>query len=376
MDYNLTKLYEKVYKGGNQPKTSITDIYKLVVERSKAEFKRDITTVDPRVKPGKDKSGVVRLQPITKDYSIEDFKNSIQKIDLNIIGEIGKGEAESASGKYPTYKLQDKDGVVFFVVLGGGSFGNKGMAYERQTVSEIDSAIQNNTPHPLLGELEKLTGTKFIGVKTGFNKLVKRKLSDRPEDVGQEIADIVLVGENGEEYFISLKDRNGKTLSNNGATGIFKNQGNEIVPGFHQVVSGLVNASKVDLNLAAQGLNAYNKNIPGGQGSPVDVTSQLTPEDKNIIMGYLSSGVDYGYIYVKNKGKNHFQIVDLATPEDVQQFIGEIRSVFIKYPFSDGKGKKRKDLSVNVITTTGKFAFQIRNASGGIIPKQINLVKT
>jgi hypothetical protein len=33
------------------------------------------------------------------------------------------------------------------------------------------------------------------------------------------------------------------------------------------------------------------------------------------------------------------------------------------------------NLSINITTDTGKFTFQIRNASGEIIPKQINLVR-
>lgn len=374
MDYNLTKLYEKVYKGGNESKTTITDTYKLVVERSKAEFKRDITAVDPRIKPGVDKRGAMRLQPTDKNFSVEDFKNALEKIDVTIEDVIPPGQNNSASGKFLTYKLKDKDGVTFFTVMGGGSFGNKGMSYERQLVDEIKNAINTATPHPLLSELEQLTGTKFINVKTGFNKLVKRKLSDRPENVGDEIADIVLVGNDGVEYFVSLKDKNGKTISNNGIVGIFKQQGDKIVPGFHQVVKKLFAAVKLDLPLAAAGLNAYKDNVEGGQQTPVDVTSYMSEADKNTVKGYLASAVDYGYLYVKNKGNNRFEIVDLATPEDVYNFIGDIQNVTIKYP-CNGEVARRKHISIVVTTTTGRFAFDVRNASGELLPKQINLVR-
>jgi hypothetical protein len=248
------------------------------------------------------------------------------------------------------------------------------MSYERQLVDEISNAISTGTPHPLLSELEQLTGTNFVEVKTGFNKLVKRKLSGAPNNVGDEIADLVLVGADGNQYFISLKDKNGKTISNNGISGIFKQVGDKIVPGFHEVVTNLFNAVKLNLNLAAEGLNAYKDNVPGGEEQPINITPMMSKQDMEVVKGYLASAVDYGYFYVKNKGKNRFEIVDLATPEDVYKFIGDITNIAIKYPFNNGVNK-RKHISIVVTTTTGKFAFDVRNASGELIPKQINLVR-
>ena len=374
MDYNLSKIYQKVYSGDHESKPTLDKTYKMVVERSKAEFKKDIVNVDPRIKPGVDKKGAMRLQPTDKNFSVEDLHKALEKIDVTIEDVIPPGQADSASSKFLTYKVKDKDGVSFFIVMGGGSFGNKGMSYERQLVEEINNAITNGEPHPLLQELEQLAGTKFIGVKTGFNKLVKRKLSDQPENVGDEIADLILVGENGSEYYISLKDKNGKTISNNGIAGIFKQQGDKIVPGFHDVVEDLFQAVKLNLNLAAEGLNAYKDNVPGGQDAPIDVTPEMSEQDKNIVRGYLASAVDYGYFYVKNKGKNRFEIVNLATPEDVYNFVGDIQNVTIKYP-CNGEKAKRKHISIVVTTTSGRFAFDVRNASGDILPKQINLVR-
>lgn len=374
MDYNLTKLYNQVYTPHTNTKTSIEKSYRVVLERSKAEFKKDIVGVDPRIKLGTDKKGAMRLQPKDKNFSPEDFTKALDKIDVSIQDVIPPSGGGSASNKFLTYKLKDKDGVTFHVVLGGGSFGNKGMSYERQLVDEIGNAITTKTTHPLLSELEQLTGTTFVDVKTGFNKLVKRKLSRQPNNVGDEIADLVLIGANGEQYFISLKDKNGKTISNNGIAGIFKQVGDKIVPGFHEIVSDLFAAVKLDLDLAAQGLNAYKDNVPGGHEQIVNVTPMMSQQDINVVKGYLASAVDYGYFYVKNKGKNRFEIVDLAIPEDVYNFIGDITNVSIKYPFSGGMNK-RKHISIVVTTTTGKFAFDVRNAAGDIIPRQINLVR-
>lgn len=377
MDYNLTNLYEQIYKSVGKPKLKITDTYKLVVERSKAEFKKDIVNVEPRLKPGVDKKGAIRLQPKEKSFDEKDFKSALSHIQVKIVDEIGAGQPESGSSKYTTYKLKDKDGTVFRVVLGGGSFSNKGMTYERQLVEELTNAIKYKQSNPLLTELEKLTGTHFVGIRTGFNKLVRRKLSGQPNDVGGEIADLILVGANGEDYFISLKDKNGKTLSNNGIAGIFRQVGDQIIPGFSQVVDTLFGAAKVDLNEAAQGLTSYLNNTAGGNPSPVDVTNSLSDQDKDVIMNYLASAIDFGYLYVKNLGKNKFKIVNLATINDVKEFIGDIQSVQIKYPYykDDTRMGKRKNLSIDIKTSKSRFSFDVRNASGDIIPKQINLVQ-
>jgi hypothetical protein len=377
MEYNLTKLYEKVYKPRDTAPQRLESTYKIVLERSKAEFKRDIINAEPRLKTGVDKKGVIRLQPSEKSFGENDFKSALSHIKVKIVDEIGAGQPESGSSKYTTYKLKDKDGTVFRVVLGGGSFSNKGMTYERQLVEELTNAIKYKQPNPLLTELEKLTGTHFVGIRTGFNKLVRRKLTGQPNDVGEEIADLILIGANGEDYFISLKDKNGKTLSNNGITGIFRQVNDQIVPGFSEVVDTLFKASKVDLNLAAQGLTSYLNNTVGGNPSPVDVTNSLTDQDKNIIMNYLASAIDFGYLYVKNLGKNKFKIVNLATIDDVKEFIGDIQSVQIKYPYykDDTRMGKRKNLSIDIKTSKSRFSFDVRNASGDIIPKQINLVQ-
>jgi len=374
---NMQKLYDQVYKDRKVSSPKLEDTYTLVVERSKAEFKKDIVNVEPRLKPGVDKKGAIRLQPKEKSFDEKDFKSALSHIQVKIVDEIGAGQPESGSSKYTTYKLKDKDGTVFRVVLGGGSFSNKGMTYERQLVEELTNAIKYKQSNPLLAELEKLTGTHFVSIRTGFNKLVRRKLSGQPNDVGEEIADLILVGANGEDYFISLKGKNGKTLSNNGIAGIFRQVGDQIVPGFSQVVDTLFGAAKVDLNEAAQGLTSYLNNTAGGNPSPVDVTNSLSDQDKDIIMNYLASAIDFGYLYVKNLGKNKFKIVNLATIDDVKEFIGDIQSVQIKYPYykDDTRMGKRKNLSIDIKTSKSRFSFDVRNASGDIIPKQINLVQ-
>ena len=73
-------------------------------------------------------------------------------------------------------------------------------------------------------------------------------------------------------------------------------------------------------------------------------------------------------------------------------FLGRIHNVKVQYPYYHGPGAREKRKSADIIITTitdtpvtepgdaaksklHTFTFQIRNASGDIIPKQINLIK-
>lgn len=340
-----------------------------------ADVTRAVVAANPKVKAGSLKRGAIRFQPTDKGYDVNDLINTFRHLKFNVDSHIiNPGQPHSGSSKFPTYKVT-KDGKDFYIVLGGSSFGNKGMTFERQVLDELKNAVESGQPDPLLDKLSQLSGQKFVGVETGFNRAVRRQLSDHPNNMGSEISDVTLVDSKGGKHFISLKNKEGKTISNNGIAGIFKLQGDKVVPGHNEIVDKLIQASKVDLKVAAQGLNDYKNNTPSKHPSNVDVTSNLSKGDKQTILNYIASAIDYGYFYVKSKGNNNYEIVDLATPQDVYEFIGAIKSVNILYPFFNTNGK-RKHVAIVVNTTKGKFSFDIRNTSGDLVPRQINLVRT
>lgn len=336
---------------------------------------KSIIDADPGLRSSGIKKGAIRLQPASSSYNIDTFRKTLDALDINVDShEISPGEPHSGSGKFPTFKVT-KDGKDFYIVLGGGSFGNKGMSFERQILDELKNAIDTGEHNHLIDELKKISGKEFIGVETGFNRLVKRKLSDKPEDVGAKISDVTLIDEDGNRHYISLKDKGGKTISNNGINGIFTIKDSKVLPGKHDAITELIKAAKVDINLAAKGLNAYKDEKIGGLSDIKDVTASLSIDDTDTIRNFIASGIDYGYLYVKNKGNNNYEIVNLVTPEDVYNFIGDITEVKLSYPFYSST-RKRKHVSIMVKTTRGGFSFDIRNTSGELIPKQINLVRT
>jgi len=87
--------------------------------------------------------------------------------------------------------------------------------------------------------------------------------------------------------------------------------------------------------------------------------------DKNEVMGFIGSAVDYGYYYVREDG-NGVKVIHLESPEDVAKLIGKISYAKVKYP---GNGVKSTYARVGLKDSEQGLRYievQIRNASGGI----------
>jgi hypothetical protein len=100
--------------------------------------------------------------------------------------------------------------------------------------------------------------------------------------------------------------------------------------------------------------------------------------DGDIIRKYIASAFDYGYYYVRQLKNNQFEVKDLTTLEKLYDYIGNVTSASIGYPFYAGPSKndKRKTAKIAIETDTGrKFLFSLRNKIGGDVPKDITLTK-
>lgn len=359
----------------SKPKIHLKDAYKLVIERSKADVATAISKVLPSLKPGTSKAGAIRLQPVTKgvELSDEQFELALKEIGFSYVKTIPPKTPESKSSKYNTHVIRDDAGVIHFVVLGGGSASNKGMDYERRLFGEIAQALQTNQPHSFVESFRSLTKCPpIIDVITGFGKRVQRQLTGEPKNVGPVISDITLVDEAGTKHYISLKEKNGVTIANNGIGNAFSEQNGEVKFNGDARINPLFEALHIDTDLACKGLEAFIKKQTFNKQ---DIVS--TNYNKDVVMKYLSSAIDYGYYYVRNLGNGQFEMEDLTTLDNLINFIGNIKGITIKYPYYVGEGmqQKRKHISIEIITDEHIFNFDVRNASGGTLPKQINLVK-
>jgi len=369
-NYNFWKQIKNI-----KPQTSLNKTYGLVVERSKADTVAAITKVLPSLKPGTSKAGAIRLQPVAKGVELSDqeFAAALKSIGFNYVKTIPPKTPESKSSKYDTHVIQDDNGVVHFIVVGGGSASNKGMAYERQLFDEIAKALHTNQPHNFVESFRSFAKCPpIVDVVTGFGKRVQRQLTGIPKDVGAVISDITLVDESGTKHYISLKEKNGVTIANNGIGNAFSEQNGEVKFNGDPRINPLFEALHIDTNLACRGLEAF---IKKQSFSKQDLPS--LNYDKEVVMKYLCSAIDYGYFYVRNLGNGQFEMEDLSSLDNLIKFIGNIKDITIKYPYYLGEGmqQKRKHISIEIITDEHIFNFDVRNASGGILPKQINLVK-
>lgn len=354
------------------------EAYKLVKERSKAEISRDIVKVLPDVKASSGQKKEIRIQPANgTPPSDDDLRQAFAKIGLTLVDVAPPKTPESKSSRYATFVVKDQQGVIHYIVLGGGAESNKGMAYEREMAQTLEAGLPNQDSIPFFTQLKEVTGpVQFTDVKPAFSgHTVRRQLTDVPNDAGEVISDLTLIDSSGKPYYISLKNVNGLTVANNSLKQMFVEQkdGSVAVNNVPSIDPLLV-AAHLDKTKVAELIKAYITGTPAGTVASENVEGA----DTETILKYIASAFDYGYYYVRQLKDDKFEIKDLTTFEHLKEFIGDITSVAISYPYYAGPGvrQKRKAASIIATTTTGhKFVFSLRNKKGGIIPTEITLAK-
>jgi hypothetical protein len=393
MNTRLIQAYSKVNRVDVPKPRHLTVLREDTIYKSKAQLSKAIKDTEDTFKTSV-KGDSIRVTPSdktstsTREELVKKFEDTLRDINLVIKDILPK--RVGASSMYPTYVVTDDSSTEYQIVLGGGAASNKGMKYERDVLksleeyfTKIDLGEDIDKP-AFLAELEDKLDITFTGIKDGidFDRKVKRPLdADGPEDKGEVIADLALKDEDGEVYYISLKDIGGITVANNGAAGMFSVDRKTKAVEFNREKSDIgkkvFEASGINeegIKKVEQGLSDYLNEVDSEPGlEDIEDTTDLA--NIPLLKKLLKSAFDYGYIYVKRKTSGH-EIIDLTTPEDLDEFIGDIEAVKVKYPYYRSEGnKRRKGVSVMIETENNLFSFDIRNASRGIIPKQINLVK-
>jgi len=349
---------------------------------SKAEVKKAIIDANPDLKLGSDKRGAIRLQPVTKVEDEKVFKSEFLKtlkdINLVVVSTIKPGP-DAPSSKFDSYVVKSGNNE-FVITLGGGA--NKGQSFEREILKSLQEYFESDgelEKPPILGQLEDALDVEFVELGSdSFDRLVRRPLTLKgANNRGKEIADLTLIDDGGNPYYISLKNKNGKTVSNGGASGMFalKDDKVEFVNKEREGIGGeLFKAAAANIDYIERGLSDYynKEESPEILKKSIDVTDDV---DMSKIEKLIMSAFDYGYIYVKEKTSKSFEIADLDDKEKLKEFIGDIESVGIKYPYYEDEIRSRKDVTIVITTSTGVYSFQVRNASGGMIPNQINLTR-
>jgi hypothetical protein len=356
----------------------VFEAYKLVRERSKAEISRDIVKVLPDVKANTGSKKEIRIQPAGgTPPTDDDIQQAFNRIGLTLIEVAPPKTPESKSSKFKTFVVKDQQGVVHYIVVGGGAESNKGMAYERQMAEKLKNELSNQNSVPFFIQLKEVTGpVNFTDVKPAFSgHTVRRQLTDKPYNAGEVISDLTLIDSSNKPYYISLKNVNGLTVANNSLKQMFVEQKDGTIK-VNEVptIDPLLNAAHLDKQKVAELVKAYATGTPAGTFN----SEAVSDADNEIIRKYIASAFDYGYYYVRELKNDKFEIKDLTTEEKLNEFIGDVTNVSISYPYYAGPGtrEKRKAASIIVNTTTGqRFAFSLRNKQGGVIPTEITLTK-
>lgn len=341
---------------------------------NKIDVGRQLIKTYPDFKLSGVKKGAVRITPFNNSVrtTILDHTDMILKAGFDIKSIISPGEPNSKSSKFNTYEIVDISGSTHQVVFGLGSKGNSGMDFERRIVIELQEFLNEGKEHTIITSFKNtIPDFNVDSVVEGFGRKIKRPLDLIPYDVGSLIADITFKLKNGCVVYSSLKNVMGITISNNGLRGAFIEKNNLINYSSDPLIDLIFEEIHIDVLKMIQGFNDYKHKQISTFERKEDVTINHPENLKNLI----GSAFGYGYYLVKEVKDKTYNIVDLTTLDKLNEYIGDVKIAVLQYPYykSDKRLNKSKSMVINIETDKHKFAFNIRNNTGGIIPNILSL---
>jgi hypothetical protein len=320
---------------------------------------------------GGTKKGAYRIQLSNPEILISDLdlESIIEKANYKLEAKIPPCHFGSLSKRYNTWKILDglnEHNLVF------GVGRNKGQRFEDYVINNLQQAVENPDSsdqelYNILISHFKLDKKEILYFTKCSNRAVKRTISGDVENCGAVISDIDCHLKNGSVIHISLKDKTGATFANGGYFGAFTVKDNTLYPSQHILDDFIVNGLGVDKEKVCSGINCYNQNKIQ---EPINETIAYDPER---IIRYLSSAFGFGYWYLKYSNLGKWQIIDLTKPEYAITLVGSIENIEVKYPYWLSPKSKSKQITANVLTTTGKFVIEVRNSHGDFNPNEIKI---
>ena len=311
---------------------------------------------------------------ITDQEFVEIIKNTFDIDDVKVYlpnkGPNNKLSNPIHSSKSFSMFEFEVDGKTYSFILSGGASANKGQAFEDEITLGLQNAmegIEDDLINQLLNKLN-INPQDIKNVEQTGGQDTKRTINPEagPQDRGKTISDVTIETSNGKTYYLSIKNKTGDNIYNGGSVSsiTYDNKSNTVsfdknVYNSDKLKVSVFNMFDIDPIKVTDGLNAYLKdegNEP--QWEDVDI-------DKDEVMGFIGSAVDYGYYYVREEG-NGVKVIHLESPKDVAKLIGKITYSKVKYP---GKGVKSTYARIGLEDSEQGLRYievQIRNASGGI----------
>ena len=277
-----------------------------------------------------------------------------------------------SSSKFNMFEFE-VEGKKYLFILSGGASSNLGQQFEDKITSNLKDAIglsmsdiEDEQTKQILNKLN-INPQDLTKVDQTGGQDTKRTINPEagPQDRGKTISDVTVIA-NNKPYYLSIKNKTGDNIYNGGTISsiTYNKEDNKVE--FDQnkfnsdkLKQSVFNMFDIDPIKVTDGLNNYIEDkgeVPSWQD--VDI-------DKDEVMGFIGSAVDYGYYYVREDGKG-IKVIHLESPKDVAKLIGKITYAKVKYP---GNGVKSTYARVGLEDSEQGLRYievQIRNASGGI----------
>ena len=309
----------------------------------------------------------VFLDLLSKLYPNSDIKTVPPKVSPNI--------GTKGSSTFPMYTFDTEYGEVGVILAAGA---NKGEQYEKDF---YESMLKNagksikQIDNPELVQLYKTLGVDPSVLsednidQTGKGNNKRQPSFEGPKDVGKIIADIT-INNGGDEIYLSIKDPKGTGIYNGGRIKFIKQSEDNTIYfdedefiGDNSVIKNMFTALSVDPQKMVNGLNDYiNK-----EGLP-QPPETITDYDDTLLHNLLASSYGYGYWYVRQIKPGELKIVNIESPEDAYEMVGDIKSVKIKYPGINTKATEVRIETSSQLMGDNVYILDIRNAAGGILP--------
>ena len=329
-------------------------------------------------------SRIGNINKIDKDKFIEILNSLFNSPKIKIYS---PKEGPNLSSKYNMFEFDLEDEGQVQITLAGGA--NEGEKYEKNLLGKLQSAAGESLDSIEDYETKQIFSTLGIDPSQLTSKDIyfagasdtSRQLSfDGPQDLGEKISDIVITTPN-KTYYLSIKNVGGSAIYNGGNLPfiVFDKEGKVIFDkskfNDNPLFADIFDTLNIDSQRIADGLNNYVNQT----GVPNNWES-IDGVDLSKVKKLLASSFGYGYWYVREKPGGKLFIYHVATAEDANKMVGELRpdSVKVKYP-----GPTTKVLEVRIETDsevleggkTTPLVYQIvaRNASGKLLPLRMNI---
>lgn len=329
-------------------------------------------------------SRIGNINKIDKDKFIEILNSLFNSPKIKIYS---PKEGPNLSSKYNMFEFDLEDEGQVQITLAGGA--NEGEKYEKNLLGKLQSAAGESLDSIEDYETKQIFSTLGIDPSQLTSKDIyfagasdtSRQLSfDGPQDLGEKISDIVITTPN-KTYYLSIKNVGGSAIYNGGNLPfiVFDKEDKVIFDkskfNDNPLFADIFDTLNIDSQKIADGLNNYVNQT----GVPNNWES-IDGVDLSKVKKLLASSFGYGYWYVREKPGGKLFIYHVATAEDANKMVGELRpdSVKVKYP-----GPTTKVLEVRIETDsevleggkTTPLVYQIvaRNASGKLLPLRMNI---